>query len=119
MRGAGGLEDWTLMSSVTTSVQRALPNINVNVAVVLWQGSAYCYTTNISEHHCILCNVHMMAIFSGPGRFNITSVFIGAANDHIIVTHTQVSRVTALYVRHCDVMHSCIISQLSSALTVT
>ena len=38
-----------------------------------------------------------MAIFSGPGRFTITSVFIGADNDLISVTYTQVSHVTILY----------------------
>ena len=36
----------------------------------------------------------IVAIFSGPGQFNITSVSIGADSDHINVTYVQVSHVT-------------------------
>ena len=35
-----------------------------------------------------------VAIFSGPGRFTINSVSIGACNDIIKVTYMEVSRVT-------------------------
>ena len=38
--------------------------------------------------------------FSGPGRFTITSVSIGADNDHINVTYMQVSHVT-IYSNWC------------------
>ena len=36
----------------------------------------------------------MAAIFSGPGRFTITSVTVGAGHDLINVTFVQVSHVT-------------------------
>ena len=36
----------------------------------------------------------MVAIFSGPGRFTITSVTVGAGRDLINVTFVQVSHVT-------------------------
>ena len=35
-----------------------------------------------------------VAIFSGPGRFNITSITVEAGRDLINVTFAQVSRVT-------------------------
>ena len=37
----------------------------------------------------------LVAVFSGPGQFNITSVSFGADNDHINVTYMQVSHVTS------------------------
>ena len=40
--------------------------------------------------HPILC----MAIFSGPGLFNITGVYIGADRHFINVIYKEVSRVT-------------------------
>ena len=40
----------------------------------------------------------IVAIFSGPGHFTITSVSIGADNDHINVTYMQVSHVTTIYI---------------------
>ena len=47
-----------------------------------------------------VCQLHvqcflatMVAIFSGPGRFTITSVTVGAGHDLINVTFVQVSKV--------------------------
>ena len=52
--------------------------------VYVWNGSA----------SCVHNTVNMVAVFSGPGQFTITSVSIGADNDHINVTYMQVSHVT-------------------------
>ena len=56
----------------------------------------------------------MKAIFSGPGRFTITSVTVGAGRDLINVTFVQVSHVTCddyallsptLYFLHYCLLH--------------
>ena len=69
-----------------TPLQCTIPYIHVNVVVVL---ALQCLLLH-SEHHCI-CKAPMAAFFSGPGRFNITSVSIGADNDLINVTYMEVS----------------------------
>ena len=43
----------------------------------------------------------MLAIFSGPGRFTITSVTVGAGRDLINVTFVQVSHVTLMTMAYC------------------
>ena len=43
----------------------------------------------------------MWAFFSGPGRFTITSVSIGACNDIIKMTYMEVSHVTIYSYRLC------------------
>ena len=58
--------------------------------VYVWNDSACCMHNT----------VNMVAIFSGPGRFTITNVSIGADNDHINVTYMQVSHVT-IYDKLC------------------
>ena len=42
-----------------------------------------------------------VAIFSGPGQFTITSVYIGACNDIIKVTYMEVSHVTIYSYKLC------------------
>ena len=68
----------------------------------------------------------MVAIFSGPGRFTITSVTVGAGRDLINVTFVQVSHVTcddygllsttynSEVISHIDMHHTMAVGQSQS-----
>ena len=69
-----------------------------------------------------ILEVHVSAIlyvviFSGPGRFTITSISTGTCNDIIKVTYMEVSRVTIYSYKLCvDIVMSCISVSLLSFL---
>ena len=66
----------------------------------------------------------MVAIFSGPGQFTITSVTVGAGHDLINVTFVQVSHVTCddyynEVISHIDMHHTMAVDKLNHNVFVS